>query len=292
MKINYTYEMTFRRTPVCRKICRRYVDDVADISPIVLENTEFPLAFIVHDVHSLYPGMTGYNDNEHYVSANCHFGIVPEEFRVYNDKLYRSVRVSHGAAVSNLFENPDNYLREQLGQRFARYHNEDDTFCEQSVVVSCNREQIIQNIKKEMSRFIVCDGKIWELTGEPRYVINTFGLGYNHGGTSLSIDTSYNGNIGKNRYFNALQYEQAVEIGKQIARDRGDTNDIDRIGVFHQQPRYIEVLMPEMVKCDPQAEHGDGDPFINRLEGLVRLGGNPTTAGMLCILETCSEIRN
>ena len=31
----------------------------------------------------------------------------------------------------------------------------------------------------------------------------------------------------------------------------------------------IEVLMPEMVKRNPEREHGDGDPFINSLESMI-----------------------
>ena len=36
--------------------------------------------------------------------------------------------------------------------------------------------------------YMFFQNKIWEECGEPRYVVNTFGLGHNHGGTGMFIE--------------------------------------------------------------------------------------------------------
>ena len=51
----------------------------------------------------------------------------------------------------------------------------------------------------------------------------------------------------------------------------------------------IEVLIPESVKCNPQLEHGNGDPFINKLEGLIENTSNTSEAGLLVMLSTMTE---
>ena len=89
------------------------------------------------------------------------------------------------------------------------------------------------------------------------YVVNTFGLGHNHGGTGFFIEYHYNPNIPNINYFNALQRKEAIEYGKKVAAGRGDTDSIPGLG----DHEIIEVLMPEMVKRNPQKDHGGGNPF-------------------------------
>lgn len=115
---------------------------------------------------------------------------------------------------------------------------------------------------------------------EPRYVVQTFGLGHNHGGTSLFIAEYYNSNIGKDRYFNAMQREEAIAYGKYVAMRRGDTRDVDRIG----QREWIDVMMPEMVKVNPNRQHGNGDAFQNDMENLIEHSDSAFEAGLLCML--------
>lgn len=43
-------------------------------------------------------------------------------------------------------------------------------------------------IQSQADRFLICDGKLYEETTEPMYVIMTFGLGCNHGGSALMIE--------------------------------------------------------------------------------------------------------
>lgn len=138
-----------------------------------------------------------------------------------------------------------------------------------------SRDYCISRYKEEIRRFLVIDGKIWRRVGEPRYVVNTFGLGHNHGGTGLFVETFYNENIAKRNYFSALDVDKAVAYANEVARRRGDTNDV---GKFE---KMIEVLMPECVKVKPRKQHGDGDPFINKLNAICESSSSAFEAGLM-----------
>jgi len=146
-------------------------------------------------------------------------------------------------------------------------------------------QEAISEIREESERFIIIDGVVCRKIGEPRYVLMTFGLGNNHGGTSLMIDNHYNSNISKDRYYNALDKEKAIADAKAVAIKRGDTNHVDRIG----ESWIIKVLMPEAVRCKPQEEHGDGDPFLNSLYALTANTSSTTEATLLAVALTASE---
>jgi len=146
-------------------------------------------------------------------------------------------------------------------------------------------ESIENEIHEYTSKHVIIDGVIYQETGEPRYVSMTFGLGHNHGGTSLMIDNYYNSNISKNSYFNALERDKAIEYTKSRAIKRGDTNDVDRIGKSYN----IEVLIPEAVKCIPQKEHGDGDPFLNSLYAITESSSSINEATVLGLTVLANE---
>lgn len=133
------------------------------------------------------------------------------------------------------------------------------------------------------------DGVIYERASEPRYAIVTFGLGHNHGGTGYFIENFYNPNISKNNYFNALEFDKMKERALEIANSRGDTKDISRI----QESRVkIEVHDPSVIKCNPQKEHGFGDPFLNSLEDVIQGSPDILTAGLGVMAKTAGIIKD
>ena len=117
------------------------------------------------------------------------------------------------------------------------------------------------------------------------YNIITFGLGHNHGGTGFFITYHYNSNIGNKNYFNALEREDAISYGKQVALNRGDTESVERMGI-----KNIEVKMPEMVRRSPQQEHGEGDPFINSINAITEGATSAMEAGILSMALLSSEL--
>ena len=139
-----------------------------------------------------------------------------------------------------------------------------------------------QELFEKTKHYVICNGVVWKECEEPMYLINTFGLGYNHGGTGFFIQYSYNSNISNKNYFNALQREQAIAYGKQIALNRGDTDSVEGLG----DGKDIEVFMPEMVKRNPQKEHGEGDSFMNSLETMIQGTSSSAEAGLLAVCMT------
>ena len=139
-------------------------------------------------------------------------------------------------------------------------------------------EEKRKHYREQAAKRLIIDNLVWIRCGEPMYEINTFGLGHNHGGTALFVQTEYNPNIGRSRYFNALQADEAVAAMNTIAARRGDTNSVGKYG------KMIDVLIPSCVKRNPQKEHGDGDAFQNTLEKITESAGSPIEAGLLAIM--------
>lgn len=146
--------------------------------------------------------------------------------------------------------------------------------------------EIEQSLQKSIKAYLIIDGILHKVSGEPRYVINTYGLGHNHGGTGFSVDNHYNSNISKERYFTALERSSAIEYGKGIALGRGDTESVDRIGTSCN----ITVLIPEAVKCQPSKEHGNGCSFVNKIESFVNVSNSATEAGLFALAMGISEL--
>lgn len=134
---------------------------------------------------------------------------------------------------------------------------------------------------------LLIDGMRWQQIDEPRYVIHTFGLGHNHGhpGTSLSSTNSYNPNISKVRYFRVDQHGLALNTAINIALNRGDDKAVPFINESHER---FEILIPEAIRLNPNKEHGNGDPFINKLEGLIEKSPTKEVAGLFVIKEAMS----
>lgn len=150
--------------------------------------------------------------------------------------------------------------------------------------IAKTRELLQKKFRESAKNYILVDGAVWERAGEPRYVVNTFGLGHNHGGTGLFVEEYYNSNIANTNYFSALDGDAAVAYANKVAERRGDTNDVGRF------EKMIEVLIPEAVTIRPIQEHGEGDPFINRINRITEAAPDSTTAGLLAIMATAQEI--
>lgn len=140
-----------------------------------------------------------------------------------------------------------------------------------------SRNAAIKMARADLRKYLLVDGVLFNCVSEPRYCIYTFGLGHNHGGTALSVDYHYNPNISKECYFSALQGKEAVEEAKRIALGRGDTESIRRF-----EPS-ITVFMPELVKVNPNKQHGNGNKVINAFEKITSASPDSFTAGLLCM---------
>lgn len=152
-----------------------------------------------------------------------------------------------------------------------------------------------QEIRDFCDEWLIIDGSPWHFVGEPRYVVQTFGLGHNHGGTSWFVDTMYNGNIAKEAYFNANDFEGMVEHYFDVALGRGDTRDAHRHATELAEGtgyEYIDVKIPDAFTCNPGMEHGDGDPFMNELYKMTSGTGSAFESGLLVMATVAKELRD
>lgn len=281
IEISYWSTEKYLPTKRHRKLRECRVQRSCPVEIKELAESEFPVAFIVHDYKSVYKDAKSYFD----FNGTGDYQMFAEEIRTYGGKLYQPVRITHGAAISLHFETLDYIKREIEGKK--PYWIGGEGFTANSIVKEDDTEDCRKSIQAKAGRYTIFDGKVWELCGEPMYVINTFGLGHNHGGTAFFIVNCYNPNISSKNYFNALEREQAVAYGKKIAANRGDTKSIEGIG----KHCWIEVLMPEMAHRNPQKDHGEGDPFMNSLESLISNSDSVVEAGFLCIAKTISDLK-
>lgn len=104
-----------------------------------------------------------------------------------------------------------------------------------------SRKSVIENASNDMTGYILVNGQLYKACNEPRYVVMTFGLGHNHGGTGMLCAYGYNPNIERSCYFSALEGDRAVEFANDVAKKRSDTNDVGKFRPF------IVCHMPELV---------------------------------------------
>src|SRR5699024_3865202 len=116
-----------------------------------------------------------------------------------------------------------------------------------------SRDELEQAIQARYGRDLIIDGAVWRRCGEPIYTIATFGMGGNHGGTGLMVDSTdqFRGNV--DLAFRADEYELAREKATKFALERGDTESVPGFA------RRIEVLIPEAVTADVPREPEGAD---------------------------------
>ena len=283
LKVDFTYEEKYLRTSRCRKPLARTREGIYELAIKELAKAECPIAAVVHDMKSVYEGATTTADFE----GNGEYKMLAEPYRVHNGKFYKFCRASYGAAISTA-QMELKYVIADIKSDLYRYslYEKENLFSDKSVYISDNLSEIVDNMQARANKYISLDGELWKECGEPRYVVNTFGLGHNLGGTAMFIEEFYNSNISSKNYFNAVDRNKAITYAKETAIARGDTDSVKRIGKMEN----IEVLIPEFFKVDPEKEHGEGNAFLNLLEDMVTSSNNATEAGILVTLATASEI--
>lgn len=188
-----------------------------------------------------------------------------KEYRFYKGKLY--ARARYYLMDEGIWTIMD---RKYLESKYSHYALYDRPYA-----------KAVSELRKAIHDCLIINDEVWTLSGEPRYVVMTFGLGHNQASTDLMTDTSCNRNISDRAYFNALQRDEALAEAKRVALARGDTNSIPQIGTFWR----LEVLLPEAVRFQPK--HGknahSGNPFMATCEDLIESSGTSTEAACLVV---------
>src|SRR5581483_405937 len=122
---------------------------------------------------------------------------------------------------------------------------------------------------------LLVEGRLHVPLGEPLFELNTFGLGHNHGGTSVSVVNHYNSNLHRDRYFRVDQAEAAIQAATRVAQARGDTNNLP-----FKLDTTVEVVLPEVLRRNPRRDHGTGDAFLNSMYAISESGAPPAVVGL------------
>lgn len=114
-----------------------------------LTETEFPVAFIIHDYQSVYENAKSYDDFD----GNGEYKMFSEEMRTYNGKLFKPVRISHGTAISTNFE-PLDYIKQRI-QDYAPYWKGGEDFTEKSIVKESDVEKCKETISSRAENYVI-----------------------------------------------------------------------------------------------------------------------------------------
>ena len=231
--INYEYDEKYLPNKRCRKEENRAVKDICQVDiREITDEKDFPVALRVTDY-----GITPQKEHEYKP------GTI--DIRYFEGKCWKEWRIPSGTGIHELI--PIDELGSEIeykSRSFSEhvYENDERPYVEGvSVITADTREQCIRNIISMAKDYLIFDGKVWVLSSLPYYGIMTYGLGHNHGGTSLLIQwTSYD-TIGYDDYL-ADQKEQAFAHAIKVAEGRGDTEYVPEI---KESPLNIEVLIPE-----------------------------------------------
>lgn len=283
MKVTFPIYYTESYIP---KKCRKYRENcvkgetTVNIAEVNISDKNFPVAFIVKKYDWRYEEG----------ASDVIFDILPKEVRVYKSGLYSRVRASDFRSHAEgwaTFENLITHLTPNIPWEFSGNPTPSDA----RDVVS-NKKEKFSCLKSSAKKWLIVNNdetgvlEVWRKTTEPMYEIITFGLGHNHASTTFSIVNGYNSNLSRKAYFTALQRDEMIKACVEKAIRRGDTNSVPRI---KESEETIEVLMPEMVKRNPNKEYGDGEPFHNMLEAITETSESIGEAAALAIATTIIE---
>lgn len=227
MKISITFHHYVSKIPPrCRKARWVPEEETTTVNIKEVQHSDLKLAFVVRDFYS------------------------EDVIFSYKNKLFKKVyKEAENETSPMLIEDLMKYF-----ERFSRIDYNTQT-----------SDEIKKELRETARSYLIVGGCVFEQIGEPRYCIYTFGLGHNHGSTHFTVTHSFNPNIHQSRYFNALEYEDAVKTAKEIALKRGDTESIDRIDKY----AFIDVVDKNYVKCNPQKKHKCKNNIIQTFEEVI-----------------------
>lgn len=188
-------------------------------------------------------------------------GNLDFEVRHYDGELYRPMVAGDIWSYTNTtseppYPNPTDRLEatpERIRERLTRLERNWDTgeyeyFATpyQGADGSDSEQGAREMMQAEIDQYLVVDGELWKKTVEPTYSVSTFGMGSNHGGTSLFLDTKHTprGDEPNRRdsVFTLDEFEEAKAYALRTAEARGDTESIQSIE--SQQPIAVPKDRP------------------------------------------------
>ncbi|WP_454875373.1 hypothetical protein [Paraburkholderia xenovorans] len=168
------------------------------------------------------------------------------EYRWWKGRLWTSLNVDGNGEPRGRYASEDNWdwpvwepmLDLRLGGKNQSY---DFGYHEPH---GLSREEVTRGLRAFAREHLIVDGIAYRPRDEPRYVVQTFGFGCNHGGTGVFVTSAYNSNIKRSHYFSLLDREAAIALGTEIATRRKDTNSLP---MQISGPTW-EIHIPEAVR--------------------------------------------
>ena len=242
LEADYSYICIFRRSKRHRRNLHHIYTRAFEFDcRTTLDEKEFKEVYIVHDYASVYKDAKIADDFRD--SSKGKFRLVDTPIRKYKGKFYRPVKYSHGSAVSTLYMNYKDVVTAEIEWRIRNkvadvnsevqrlFKSEADIETLGSVSVTSTMLKAREAAQKVVDQFIFFDNIFWIETDPPVYTYNTFGLGNNHGGTGFFIDYVDTKSLHKQEkkfYFTPEQREEAIQTVINVAKGRGDTDDLKR----------------------------------------------------------------
>ena len=172
------------------------------------------------------------------------------EYRYFGGNLWTRLNLSHGAMVDTYFvgglDASHAALPDELDMRTDSYGFQFEHKFGLMYEPSGSKDVIAKALRGMAASHILIDGIAYRLAPEPRYVVMTFGLSRNHGGTSLSVDDHFNSNLRRDAYFSLLELEAGLARATEVAQNRGDTNSLP----IKPGGPCFEVLIPEAIRVN------------------------------------------
>ena len=166
--------------------------------------------------------------------------------RLWNGKLLASALDHHGNEVPATPEKLEALIRSRL-----QYSRNSHT------AVEVQRE-----VDEALAGYVAVDGHLWTEAPEPVYVVRTYGMGHNHGGTGIVI-LPLHPNTDLAEVYYADEFELALAEAQRVARERGDTDSLAHLAETDQiqvhNPAALTPAIERVVRVDlPTVSKYDG----------------------------------
>lgn len=167
------------------------------------------------------------------------------EYYLYNGKIYKREIFNPNFAFDETITNSIDNLKAWRKNGSAYYASQKTFDCEDYKNYESEKD-LLKKLKKEFNSYLIVDNELYvEEPRKPIFNIMTFGLGHNHGGTSIFVDYTKRPKFLKksrpNYYFYISEWEKAKDRAIEVALNRGDTNYIE----YLSRP-LIDIKIPEL----------------------------------------------
>lgn len=181
-----------------------------------LDDSQFPIAFRARTLCS-----ADIASDEYYQFEKI------KVYRTFNNKIF----------ILNRIYPKTEKLKEEVKERIYRKNRISDI---------ATKKHIVSNIQSYLNSYVILnENELWQETREPMYaVVEDSYIRYRGNGVSIIVASS---SLPPQPYcFNALQEQEAIAYCVEKANN---------LNTGIGECVHIEVLIPEMVQCDPQAEY-------------------------------------